>query len=115
MALLRQPRDDERGIAEVGPGRTLSPQDDQPAGGLRVCKYVACVEGPTVFTCPEGTTTDVAEGGQQGCCAPSLVDISDDFLDDLCSDTGDDDAPVWIEVERIGDAPCVPYDLDFHY
>ncbi len=76
------------------------------AGALRICKFVACVEGPTTFTCPGETTPEIAPGGQQGCCAASLVDISDDFLDDLCSASGDDDAQVWIRVDRVSGLQC---------
>jgi hypothetical protein len=102
-------------LAEVDPSRTIGAEDDVPLGELRICKFVACLEGPTVFTCPDGTTPDVAPGGQQGCCAQSQIELSDDFLADLCSDTSDDDAQVWIRVERVGDAACIPYDLAYHF
>ncbi len=94
----------------VDPTRTLSPTDQ----GLRVCKYLECLNGlgNTVFTCPAGTTADKSADGRPGCCGSKGFTISLN-----CKGSIDDVAYVYIRIDVPGAnaATCVSYKLDYHY
>jgi hypothetical protein len=97
-------------FAEVDPTRGANAQ-----ASVRLCAYFECKTGTPSLECLTGDT-DLAPGGQQGCCIfPSPSSLNPFTVDFDCVGTGDDDATVWIKVENISNEECVPYKLTYHY
>jgi hypothetical protein len=88
----------------VGPARTIS-ADNQ----VRICKYPVCVQGTPDFTCPAGSSPDVANGFD-GCCAEG--EMSFGFG---CTGTSSDDAQVFLRIDKPSGFACVNYSVSFHY
>jgi hypothetical protein len=92
----------------VNPERSLTTTN----GGVQLCKYFECYQGPTQVNCPIGTTADTSPDGRDGCCATYGFNVDID-----CTDTSSDDAWVYLRVSAPG-APsnvCTHYAVDYHY
>jgi hypothetical protein len=92
-------------------GCNVAPSVDFDAPNLEVCQYWSCDSVPTVSTCPDGTTPDVAPGGQPGCCSKKP------FSYDPCNGGifDSEDAHVWIKVTRSQGSGCEPYALGVEF
>jgi hypothetical protein len=76
----------------------------------RLCVYFDCSgNNSTSVNCNADEVDDVAPGGQPGCCGVGNVSPSLN-----CSGL-DDAADVWIKVENVDMAACVPYQFDYHF
>jgi len=82
-------------------------------GPLRICKFVRCVDNgaTTSFSCPSGTASATSPEGRDGCCGTSGFEIDD--VD--CSGTLDEDAEVFIRIDRESGTGCTSYSLSYHY
>lgn len=78
---------------------------------IRVCQYWACETTPTTQSCPSGTQPDTAPGGQHGCCGNGMWDH--DPCEGLAFD--DENARVWIKVERLNGSGCSAYPLALEF
>ncbi|MEM6788062.1 MAG: hypothetical protein AAF715_11145 [Myxococcota bacterium] len=83
------------------------------SGPLRLCKFVACTDpnATTTFTCPSGTVDAQSAGGRAGCCGMAGFEIDD--LD--CTGTLDENAEVWVRIDRPSGTGCDSYTLSYHY
>lgn len=92
----------------VDPARTLQ----SISGGIRMCKYFECHLGPTVVTCPIGTTAENSPDGRSGCCGTYGFQVDID-----CTDSWSDDAWVYLRLDQ-PNAPsnsCNHYAVGYHY
>lgn len=82
-------------------------------GGLRLCKFIRCVDSgaTTEFTCPGGTTEATSPEGRDGCCSASGFTIDDVN----CTGTLDEDTEVFIRVDRPTGTGCTSYSVSYHY
>lgn len=100
---------DDTTFCVVDPTRSFT----QSQSGLRLCKYVECLNGNTELSCPGGTSEDTSGQGRLGCCGMSGFDITDVN----CSGTADEHVYVYIRVDQPGSGPqsCNDYTLSYHY
>lgn len=80
---------------------------------IRLCVFVECVAGETLpFECSNSIDA-VSPEGRMGCCSTS----EDAFvsIDLYCDNDGDDNAYVYMRVDRGYADECVPYDIFYHY
>lgn len=97
--------DDDFGTV-VDPTRAITAD-----GGLRVCKFMECLNGlpNTEVECPTGADLAMSPAGRPGCCSTDGFDVPLD-----CSGTTDDSAAVFIRIDNPGNQ-CVSYTIDYHY
>ncbi len=98
-------------IWAVKPARDLDTSDSD----LRVCAYFECVSAEIEIQggCPSGTTDDTSPAGRVGCCGDT-----DGFQVEInCKSTTDDDAWVYIRVDKPTAVPstCSEYTLNYEY
>ena len=87
---------------------------------VKLCFYFQCLAGTASFSCnaAKGEQASTAPNGAPGCCVEKTFSLGSyvgpgSSFD--CAGVGDDDANVWMSVERINGGECVPYALGFHY
>lgn len=78
-------------------------------GTVRICKFVECPD--LELECPEGTTAETSPAGREGCCATTEFELSYD-----CSGFGgDEDADIFIRLDKPPAFDCVKYTLTYYY
>ncbi len=92
----------------VDPARLLVVE----GGTLEMCKYLDCLDGTELITCPPGSMASES-AGHPGCCGPSSIVFDPDGFE--CEggafETG---ADVYIRLLNAS-AQCVTYTVDYHY
>lgn len=77
----------------------------------RVCTFFKCNSQNTFLTCPGNTEPSTGPNGEKGCCGYEPYQV-----DQLgCDGNFNDDARVWIRVDKPEASACTPYFLRFHY
>jgi hypothetical protein len=89
----------------VDPGRQIV------GAGIRICKYIECVEGDAEFECPSGTQQDT-QGGRPGCCWTDNEPLEWGLN---CTGVISDDARIYMRVDHVGGPGCESYSLKFNY
>jgi hypothetical protein len=92
----------------VDPARLLVAE----GGTLEMCKYLDCLEGTELITCPPGSMP-AESAGHPGCCGPGSIVFDPDGFE--CKggafETG---ADVYIRLLNAS-AQCVAYEISYHY
>lgn len=98
--------DDDVGFV-VDPTREITAD-----GGLRLCKFLECVDGidVTEAPCPPGTTDATSPAGRPGCCDDTGFEMG--ALN--CTGTSEDAATVYIRIDQPSQQ-CVEYTLQYHF
>ncbi len=92
--------------SSVDPGRQIV------GAGIRICKYIDCIdEAPEEFECPSGTQPDT-QGGHAGCCWTDNEPVEWGLN---CDGPISDDARVYMRVDHVGGPGCESYSLKFNY
>ncbi|MBW2453903.1 MAG: hypothetical protein JRI68_05315 [Deltaproteobacteria bacterium] len=99
----------DKPIYVVNPTRGLS----SDFSGLRLCVFFQCLNGDTLFTCPQSTTPATSPHNREGCCGTAGFEVED--LD--CTGTWDEHAYVYIRVDDPNGATdtCADYVVSYHY
>ncbi len=96
-----------------GFGSVVDPTRQLIGAGIRICKYLDCVdEAPEEFDCPSGTQPDT-QGGHPGCCWSGGEEVAIDAFN--CNGPISDDATVYIRIDHVGGPECEAYTLNYHY
>jgi hypothetical protein len=94
----------------VDPTRSFT----QSQGGLRLCKFMECVDANAVteITCGGGSSPATSPQGRDGCCGTAgfVADVN-------CTGSTDDITEVYIRLDQPGAnaSTCNSYTLDYHY
>jgi len=86
-------------FCDVDPSATVTANGD-----YRLCAFASCG-----VKCPSGTSHATSPGGRQGCCA------SNSFKIEVNCPGIDDDATVYLRLDKPGEERCVKYTLSYHY
>jgi hypothetical protein len=98
-------------LGEDNFGSTVDPGRQIIGAGIRICKYIECVEGDAEFECPSGTQAD-EQGGRPGCCWTDNEPLEWGLN---CNGPVSDDARVYMRVDHVGGPGCESYSLKFNY
>ncbi|MDC0673167.1 hypothetical protein [Nannocystis radixulma] len=80
-------------------------------GPLEVCMFADCdIDGDTVFTCPNGTTSTLSLEGRKGCCGTGSMNYSIN-----CQAGGDESAMLYVRLRNGPADACLEYEVEYNF
>jgi hypothetical protein len=80
-------------------------------GPLEVCMFADCdIDGDTVFTCPNGTTSTLSLEGRKGCCGTGSMNYSIN-----CQAGGDESAMLYVRLQNGPADACLEYEVEYNF
>lgn len=83
------------------------------SAGVRLCQFIECDAGGVAMTgvaCPQGTVHALSGALRPGCCGSAVF-----TLEDIACEGTNDDATIYVRLDRADEHVCVEYSLTVNY